>query len=135
MSKQYTGAFLKVTLAALVAFGINTLLYAVPQLDVHNTGFEYPLWGTYLFFYIFSMIIVGVLIKVSQKSAAQVGYAFLLLTGIKMAGAYVMARPILAKTVANTGEKTNFLIVFVLFLAIEAYFTVGLLNNKQQTPQ
>lgn len=132
MNKQYTGTFLKVTITGIIAFAINQgLYYVLPDLKAQAVTFEYPLWIVYAFFLIFSLIILGVLIKISKKNAAQAGYTFLLLTSAKMAASYLLARPILAKTIEFPTEKYNFFAVFVLFLAIEAYFTVRLLNNKQ----
>ncbi len=131
MGKHYTGTFLKVIVTAIAAFIINTILYyLIPDVKAGVT-FIYPLWAVYAFFLLFSLVILGVLIKISHKNAGQVGYTFLLATGIKMAASYIMARPLLAKTIEHPVEKINFFAVFVLFLAIEAYFTVRLLNNKQ----
>ena len=131
MDKKYLSVFIKTIIVAAVALAINYGLYQLPQLKGREAGFEYPLWGIYVFFAAFSIIILGVLIKIGQKNLAQVGYAFLFLTGIKMAASYFLAKPIIAKTIEFPTEKANFFAVFVLFLAIEAYFTARLLNNKQ----
>jgi len=131
MDKKYLSVFIKTALVALIALLINYGLYQLPQLKGQDAGFIYPLWGIYIFFFIFSVIILGILIKISGKNLTQVGYAFLLLTGVKMAASYFMAKPIIAKTIEFPTEKANFFAVFVLFLAIEAYFTARLLNNKQ----
>jgi hypothetical protein len=131
MTKQYTGVFIKTAGIAAALLLLNYILYFLPQLSGQHAGFTYPLWGVYLFFLLFSLLILGVLIKISELNLAQVGYGFLLLTGVKMAASYFMAKPILAKSVAYPSEKANFFAVFVLFLAIEAYFTARLLNNKQ----
>ncbi|MES2485878.1 MAG: hypothetical protein V4581_08010 [Bacteroidota bacterium] len=131
MNKNYLSVFIKTIGTAGAFLFINYVLYLLPQLKGQDAAFTYPLWGVYLFFLIFSLVILGVLIKVSQKNLAQVGYAFLLLTGAKMAASYFLAKPIIAKTVEFPTEKANFFAVFVLFLAIEAYFTARLLNNKQ----
>jgi hypothetical protein len=131
MIKQYTGTFLKVTIITLIAFGLNMGVYAIPGIKAPAVGFTYPLWVVYAFFFVFSLIILGVLIKVSEKNTGQAGYLFLLLTSAKMAASYLLARPIISKTIEFPTEKINFFAVFLLFLAIEAYFTVRLLNNKQ----
>ena len=131
MDKKYLSVFAKTAGTGIVFLLINYGLYLLPQLKGQEAGFEYPLWGIYLFFLVFSLVILGVLLKVSEKNLAQVGYAFLLLTGAKMAASYFLAKPIIAKTVEFPTEKANFFAVFVLFLTIEAYFTARLLNNKQ----
>jgi hypothetical protein len=71
------------------------------------------------------------LIRIGKNSKEQIGYAFLLLTAVKMALSYVLVRPILEASKENPTEKVNFFAIFILFLAIEAYYTARLLNNKQ----
>jgi len=131
MDKRYLSIFIKTAIVAAAALLINYGLYQLPQLKAQDAAFVYPVWGIYLFFFIFSIVILGILIKISGKNLAQVGYAFLLLTGVKMAASYFVAKPLIAKTIEFPTEKANFFAVFVLFLAIEAYFTARLLNNKQ----
>jgi hypothetical protein len=49
-----------------------------------------------------------------------------------MAIAYAFLTPILNTEVQNgTFEKSNFFVVFALFLAIETMVTIRILNNKQ----
>lgn len=132
MQKNYTRTFITVTVIALIAFALNFgLYYVVPDLKAQAITFEYPIYVVYGFFYVFSILILGALIKISQNNAGQVGYIFLFATSVKMAASYLLARPILAKTIEFPTEKINFFTVFVLFLAIEAYFTVRLLNKNQ----
>jgi hypothetical protein len=80
---------------------------------------------------VFSIVILGVLIKISIKNKEQLGYAFLFFTSAKMAASYFFARPIIRHSAENPTEKVNFFVIFILFLAIEAYYTARLLNNKQ----
>jgi hypothetical protein len=122
--------FAGITVAALLLFIANTLLYQLPQLGTATHNFIYPLWLIYLFFFGFTVIILAVLLKISLKNKEQVGYVFLFLTALKMAASYFMARPVLTKTIDDPTEKVNFFVVFILFLAIEAYYTARLLNNK-----
>jgi hypothetical protein len=132
MDKKYSGTFIKVTVIAIVAFALNFgLYYIVPDMKAQYTTFEYPIYVVYGFFYVFSILILGALLKISENNAGQVGYTFLFATSLKMAASYLLARPILAKTIEAPAEKINFFAVFVLFLAIEAYFTVRLLNKNQ----
>jgi len=129
MTKNYLSIFLKTGVLAILFCVANFFLLhfnVIPHAPYH-----YPIPVVYLFFWIFTLVIVSILTKIGEKNVAQVGYAFLLLTGVKMAASYFFAKPILAKTIEFPTEKANFFAVFVLFLAIEAYFTVRLLNNKQ----
>ena len=131
MDKNYISVFIRTAGLAVVFFIVNFLVYQIPGMEYEIQDFQYPLALVYAFFLVFSLIILGILIKVSTISHTQVGFAFLLLTTIKMAGSYVFIRPILANTGQNPTEKVNFFVIFILFLAIEAYYTARLLNNKQ----
>jgi len=131
MDKKYFSIFIKTAVTAAILLIVNLLIYYIPSLQAQKAGFIYSVPVIYLFFFIFSIIILGILTKISEKNEGQVGYAFLLLTSVKMAASYFLAKPIIAKSIEFPTEKYNFFAVFVLFLAIEAYFTVRLLNNKQ----
>jgi len=110
---------------------LNSLYYGFISTNGTDAGYVYDLVVVYAFFFILSSIILSVLIYISKKNKEQIGYAFLLLTGVKMGLSYVLARPIIAKGEAASNEKVNFFIIFIVFLVIEAYYTARLLNNKQ----
>lgn len=131
MDKNYTSVFIRTAGIAVVFFIVNFLVYQIPGMEYAMQDFQYPLALVYVFFLVLSLIILGILIKISAKNKEQLGYAFLLLTSIKMALSYVFARPIITHTGENSTEKVNFFVIFILFLAIEAYYTARLLNNKQ----
>lgn len=131
MEKNYLGIFIRTALIGVVCLVVNILIYKIPNLGVTNDSFVYPLPLIYLFFLVFSLIILYVLIRIGKKNQEQIGYAFLLLTAVKMVLSYIFARPMLTKGIENPTEKVNFFAVFILFLAIEAYYTARLLNNKQ----
>jgi len=131
MNKKYLSIFINTAVIAAILLILNLVIYYIPSLKGQQASFIYPLPIVYLFFYVLSVVILSILTKISEKNAAQVGYIFLLLTGVKMAASYFMAQPLLSKAIEFPTEKYNFFAVFVLFLAIEAYFTARLLNNKQ----
>lgn len=130
MKKSTYRIFITTILIALVLFLANMLLYNIPGIDFSAAGFVYPLYVTYFIFLSLTLIILAVLVYVAAKKKEQLGYAFLFLTAVKMAISYVLVLPILEKTIEGNTEKTNFFIIFILFLAIEAYYTARLLNNK-----
>lgn len=102
----------------------------VPKL--YQGQFVYTLELLYLFFFFFSAFLILVLDLVKQKSINSVGYAFLLLTTLKMGIAYIFLKPILAANLEKTPiEKMSFFIIFIYFLAMETYVTIRILNNKQ----
>lgn len=131
MDKNYIGIFIKTAVIGAAFLIINILIYQIPDLKATTANFVYPLPLTYLFFLVFSLVILGVLIRISIKKQEQLGYAFLFLTSVKMVGSYFFARPIIKTATENPTEKVNFFVIFILFLAIEVYYTARLLNNKQ----
>lgn len=131
MDKNYIGIFVKTALIGAAFLVINFLVYQIPDLKAAYSNFVYPLPVTYILFLILSLMILAVLITVSKKNAGQIGFVFLGLTTVKMGISYVFVRPILAQSGGNPTEKVNFFVIFILFLAIEAYYTARLLNNKQ----
>lgn len=131
MDKNYIGFFVKTAFIAVAAFILNFLVYQIPDLKSELSNFVYPLPVTYLLFLVLSIIILAVLVIVAKNNKAQIGYAFLFLTSAKMAVSYVFVRPIIEQANKTSTEKFNFFAIFILFLAIEAYYTARLLNNKQ----
>jgi hypothetical protein len=131
MDKNYIGIFIKTAVIGAAFLIINILIYQIPDLKATAASFVYPLPVVYLLFLVLSLMILAVLIKVSTKNAGQIGYAFLGLTTIKMVISYAFIRPVLAQSGENPTERVNFFVIFILFLAIEAYYTARLLNNKQ----
>ena len=128
--KKNIGIFTVTTVIAALSLIANMLIYQVPELKAASQNFIYSLPLVYLFFFVFTIVILGVLLTLGKKKKEQVGYIFLFLTSAKMGLSYLLARPILTKTIDDPTEKINFFIVFILFLAIEAYYTARLLNNK-----
>ena len=128
--KKYIGILTVTAIIAAVLLIANIFIYRLPALEGARQNFIYTLPVVYLFFFVFTLIILGVLVIIGKKKKEQLGYVFLFLTAAKMGLSYVFARPVLTKTIDDPAEKINFFIVFILFLAIEAYYTARLLNNK-----
>ena len=77
-------------------------------------------------------MIILILIIIKKKSIDYVGYVFMLLTCIKMGITFYFAQPILAlKEKNNSIEYKNFLILFLIFLAVETIISIRILNKKQ----
>lgn len=131
MDKSFISTLLKVTGVAVVFLLLNMGLYLIPGVGDAAGSFVYPVYLSYLFFYVFSIIILFALHLIASKNAAQAGYVFLLLTTLKVVAAYLYMRPILSKTIESSTEKINVFVIFMLFLSVEAYFTAQLLNKKQ----
>ncbi len=131
MNKDFILAVLKMAGIAVMFLILNLIAYQLPQLKGQDTNFVYPVTTVYLLFFGFSVIILFSLYQIAKHNASQVGYVFLALTSLKAVGSYFFVQPILSKSISLQTEKINFLVVFMLFLSIEAYFTASMLNKSQ----
>ncbi len=130
--KQYQPVLSLVVISAITLLIHKFLFYLFLPSNLES-DFVYSLQKLYGFFFLLSIIILLIVIKVSQASMTNVGLTFILLTTFKMGIAYVFLKPVLEANQIHTGlEKTNFLIVFLLFLTIETVITIRLINNKQE---
>tara|TARA_R110000868_G_scaffold346234_2_gene607283 strand:- start:223 stop:615 length:393 start_codon:yes stop_codon:yes gene_type:complete len=117
--------------------GLAILAYIIHRTAFHflvidDLNFYYSLEKLYLLFYVLSIIVFTILLKVKEKSFDNVGMSFLLSTSVKMIFCFLILKPLLKSTASeNTLEKTNFFVIFILFLAIETILTIRLLNEKQ----
>lgn len=124
--------FLYLFSISIIAFVIHFFLVenVVPKDELAN--WTYSIVNLYSMFFVFSVVIMSLLLFVRTKNLDYVGYTYLIVTSIKMGIAYFLLRPILATTTDdNSTEKINFFIVFICFLAIETLLTIRILNNKQ----
>lgn len=129
--KKYR-SILEVLFLSAVFYFVHKLFFFLNGDDSEYQGFHFPIETVYGFFFACSIIILFILIKVKAKNIDHVGYTFILLTFIKMAGSYAVLSPILHSGNPNMRiEKINFFIIFALFLAIETIVTVRLLNSKK----
>lgn len=116
----------------LIAYFINKAVFFLPELKHSYESFHYTLETLYAVFFVFSAVILTILSVVKEKNLDQVGMTFLLITSVKMGGAFFMGKPILADTNQNLVEKINYFVIFILFLAIETIITIRLLNKEKQ---
>jgi uncharacterized membrane protein len=130
MGIQSFKPLLYLTGIVFLVYGIHKLAFQF--LPISDIDFYYRLEKLYLFFYILSLSVFIILLKVKEKSFDNVGMSFLLSTSVKMIFCFLLLKPILkTATQENTLEKMNFFVVFILFLAIETILTIRLLNEKQ----
>ena len=123
---------MEVTLLSIQVYLAHKLVFFLNENNPNLQGFHFPIEVVYGFFFVCSMLIILILIKVNEKNIDNVGFTFLLVTFIKMALSYVILSPILNSGNPNVRtEKIDFFIIFALFLTIETIVTVRILNNKQ----
>ena len=123
---------LEVTLFSILVYLVHKLVFFLNENNPNLEGFHFPIEVVYGFFFICSLLIILILIKVREKNIDNVGFTFLWVTFIKMGLSYIILSPILNSGNLNMRtEKINFFIVFALFLTIETIVTVRIINNKQ----
>ena len=123
---------MEVTLLSILVYLVHKLVFFLNENNPNLQGFHFPIEVVYGFFFVCSLLIILILIKVNEKNIDNVGFTFLLVTFIKMGLSYVILSPILNSGNLNVRtEKIDFFIIFALFLTIETIVTVRILNNKQ----
>jgi hypothetical protein len=122
---------LEATALVVIAFGFHYLLLHFAWSPRRLLSWQYDLMTIYGFFYVCSVAIVLVLIRMKQKNIDSVGNTFMLLTCIKAAVSYVLLHPILQSKHNDVAfEKANFFAAFAIFLAIETIVSVRLLQKN-----
>lgn len=122
-------SFLFLLVSVIIAYGIHKLVFYF--FKINQDAFYYSLEQLYGIFFILSIIIITILLKIKERNFDQLGMSFLLLTSVKMLFYYLLLRPILKiKHYDIATEKMNFFILFVLFLTIETIVTIRILSEK-----
>lgn len=122
---------LEIVALSAIAFVIHWLLFHFVMVGVEN-GFQYSLITLYSFFAVCAFLITMTSILIKHVTIDMVGQGFLLTTFIKMFICFGVFYPKLNQETSNNGtELANFIVVFLLFLAMETYITIRILNNKQ----
>ena len=94
-----------------------------------NTYYSFS--QTLSFFVVSSIVILIINLVIFKKALEQLGFVFLGIMTVKLIASYVFIAPALElKSVASEFEKINFFIYFLVFLAIDVYLTIQILNKK-----
>lgn len=123
-------SFLNLLVAVIIAYGIHKLVFYF--FKISQDTFYYSLEQLYAIFFILSVIIIAILLKIKERNFDQLGMSFLLLTSSKLVLYYLLLKPILDSKQYNVRtEKMNFFILFIIFLTIETVVTIRILSKKQ----
>ena len=89
---------------------------------LNSSLFEFNLLISYFFNFLFSLIIIRVLIKNILSLSPQTGFIFMFLSGLKFFVFFVFFYPIFKQDgVIQVIEKTTFLIPYFIGLLLEIY--------------
>lgn len=117
---------------ALVTLSYLVHQYLFKLMEISTEDFSYSLLSLYLFFGIFSIVLMVALFQIRSRNFDLLGMSFLIVTTVKMMTCFVFVRPILKSISATSGiEKINFFVLFIVFLAIETLVAIRILNEKQ----
>jgi hypothetical protein len=126
-----TIVFRKLIVAALLFFIINLMIFKFSELKDASANFYYSIPIIHLLFFLFSIAILLVVLKISKKNFDNTGMVFILVTTVKMFFSFLLAQPILSLE-ENKIEKINFFIVFSIYLIMETKITITILNKNYQ---
>lgn len=130
MTKTNWFPLLQVFVVSLIAFALHKLCFYLLGWNDREMQFHHSLTVLYGFFMSCSAAIVLTLLLIRKKNLDHVGYAFLMLTTIKIVAAYFVVRPILRATSDIAPfEKGNFFVIFSIFLTLETVITIRILNK------
>lgn len=105
--------------------------YYASAVWITHHDFFYATWSIYLFLFVSTLLIYGLLLFVNANFPDFTGFAFLGTTFVKMMAAVVFLIPL----IQSEGRETNldiatFFIPYFLFLIFETVFAVRLINNR-----
>ena len=119
-------------LVFLVIIYVNIfLIETIFSLQENWNHTYYNFFQTFSFFAITSILILLLNLLVQKKAKEQLGFVFLGIMTIKVIASYLFISPALElKTASSQFEKNNFFVYFLIFLAIDVYLTIRILNKK-----
>lgn len=118
---------------AFVALSYCIHLAAFTSAGIVPNTFTYPLSSLYLLFVALSAAVLLTVFQVRKRNFDFIGMSFMIATSIKIMICFIFIRPILKSISATAAiEKTNFFVMFVVFLAIETVVTIRILNDKHK---
>ncbi len=123
-------SFLFLVISVVVAYLLHKLVFYF--FKINQDSFYYSLEKLYSIFFILSIVIIFILLKIKERNFDQLGMSFMLLTSVKMVFYYFLLKPILKiRHYDITTEKMNFFALFIIFLTIETVVTIRILGEKE----
>jgi hypothetical protein len=130
--KKYQPLLETILFSSIIYLAQKFVFYLVGMNNPKLQELLFPIEGVYGFFLCCSLILLFILIKVKEKNIDNVGYTFLLVTGIKLTLSYVFLSLILNSGTSNIKyDKINFSFIFLIFIALETTVTIRMLNGNK----
>ena len=122
--------FFQFVLFSVLVVVANLLIQSIFQLEIEFEKTTYSLVNMLVFFISTSFILLLVHNYISHRNKDLLGYVFMVSLTIKVVACYIFIAPVLNNKSVNHFEKTYFFSLFLLFLFLDVYLTVRLLNKK-----
>lgn len=125
----FTWSFL-LLLTSVILFSVQLLII---RGTASGTEFFYPVWAVYLFHFLVTFVIFGLLFLISKIASGYVGFAFMGLILFKMIAAVAFLFPVIRlENFSKIPDFISFFIPYFIFLIAEVLLTLKLLK---QTPE
>ena len=125
---QYLIQFL-IFIGTLVVFDSSILYFFFKN---EQELFHFENYKVITLFTSLSFIVCATSYYFYKKNFDIVGYVFLFLTMVKMISLLFISKTLLSSNTILDFEKYHFFVLFFLFLMVETYLTILLLNKKQK---
>ena len=125
---QYLIQFL-IFIGTLVVFDSSILYFFFKN---EQELFHFENYKVITLFTSLSFIVCATSYYFYKKNFDIVGYVFLFLTMVKMISLLFISKTLLTSNTILDFEKYHFFVLFFLFLLVETYLTILLLNKKQK---
>ncbi|NHN25702.1 hypothetical protein FIA58_008425 [Flavobacterium jejuense] len=122
--------YIQFILFVIVIFLANLLIVSIFQLETKFEKTTYSLRKMLVFFTVSSLVLLVIHDFIRYKNKDILGYVFMATLTVKVILTYTFIAPVLKATVVNSFEKTYFFCLFIVYLFVDVYFTVRLLNKK-----
>lgn len=130
INKTNTKFLVGILSVIILAFAAHTGLLYVANLQSEWDQFNYSLIGIYSFELIFTALFFFALIGIYRVMPANFGFVFLGLITLRAVASYIFINKGLEIEGASSFLKYNFLVGFMLFLALDAVIAYAILNKK-----
>lgn len=114
----------------IICFAVHRGIFLIADYgeSLHRLG--YSLSGLYGFEFIFTVILFLSIAGVRSVLPNSLGFLFLILITLRLAGSYLFVRSGLDSPQGDEAFKYNFLIVVLVFLGTDTYLVYRILNKK-----
>ncbi len=120
-----------VIIGTIILFAIHKFAVGYLDLTAEFSNFIFSLEHLYLCFGIASLAIISVLLVIKKRNFDQIGMSFMALITVKLIVFFTVFKPIISKDNTESGiERTNFIILFMVFLLWETFVSAQILKSK-----